>query len=61
MLSGWILAPARASDTPPLLCNTAGVETPARFMRHVADLTATDHLALEVDGGSGGGFFRFGS
>ena len=42
-----------------------GVETPARFMRHVADLTASDHLALELDGGSGGGggggFFRFGS
>ena len=41
------------------------VETPARFLRHVADLSAApEHLALEVDGGGGGGgggggFFRF--
>lgn len=39
------------------------VETPASFMRHVADLSApAPHTALEVDGGgggSGGGFFRF--
>ena len=37
------------------------IETPARFLRHVLDLSTPDHQALEIDGGSGGGFFRFAS
>ncbi|PSC68723.1 SM Sec1-family [Micractinium conductrix] len=41
------------------------VETPARFLRHVGELSApAEHMALEVEGGGGGGgggggFFRF--